>query len=120
MFDGEGRSLFKPLLRRRATAILRLRSRVGRRTRFARPPAREAQALLHSLIPAPTAHILPAQYIVGRGSDLFREVCRHDAEGIVSKWTQSPYRVFGGRSPWLNVLNQSYSQREGRHELFDR
>ena len=34
-------------------------------------------------------------HVPGRGRDLFRLVCDHDAEGIVAKWARGPYHVDG-------------------------
>jgi hypothetical protein len=44
-------------------------------------------------------------------------MCAHDLEGIVAKRLTDPY---GPRVRWLKIKNPSYSQNEGRRELFDR
>jgi len=41
-----------------------------------------------------------------------------DLEGIVAKRLADPYAP--GRTTWLKILNRSYSQKEGRSELFER
>jgi ATP-dependent DNA ligase len=41
-----------------------------------------------------------------------------DLEGIVAKRLADPYAP--GRTPWFKILNRSYSQKEGRSELFER
>jgi hypothetical protein len=60
-----------------------------------------------------------ADYIVGRGFDLFRAVCERDCGGIVANWAPSPYRVLGNLTPWLKIRNPHYSQSVGRHEFFN-
>lgn len=57
----------------------------------------------------------------GRGCDLFKLAVAHDLEGVVAKLASGNY-VSGDRvrTSWFKVLNRHYSQREGRHELFDR
>jgi hypothetical protein len=60
--------------------------------------------------------IAEALAIEGRGKALFGAVEQHDLEGIVAKRKADPYRR-GVR--WWKVLNPAYSQREGRHELFN-
>jgi ATP-dependent DNA ligase len=44
-------------------------------------------------------------------------MCAHNLEGIVAKRLKDPY---GPRVRWLKVKTPSYSQNEGRCELFDR
>ena len=57
--------------------------------------------------------------VQGRGEDFYRVVCEHDLEGIVAKATQGPYFSDGLRTNWLKIKNPSYSQMEGRFELFE-
>jgi hypothetical protein len=46
-------------------------------------------------------------------------VCQKGLEGIVGKWKHGPYLDGRDRNTtWCKVLNPSYSQRAGRHELF--
>ena len=44
-------------------------------------------------------------------------MCTYDLEGIVAKRLRDPYAP---RARWLKIKNRSYSQNEGRHELFER
>jgi bifunctional non-homologous end joining protein LigD len=60
--------------------------------------------------------IAEALAIEGRGMALFAAVEEHDLEGIVAKRKADPYRR---GVKWFKVLNAAYSQREGRHELFN-
>jgi bifunctional non-homologous end joining protein LigD len=44
------------------------------------------------------------------GDALFREMARHDQEGIVAKRLDAPYRA-GKQPTWLKIKNKSYSRR---------
>ena len=44
-------------------------------------------------------------------------MCAHDLEGVVAKRLKDGY---GSRVRWLKIKNPSYSQNEGRREVFDR
>ena len=44
--------------------------------------------------------------------------CAHDIEGIVAKQKNWPYRSNGKLSPWLKIKSPTYSQAEGRGEIF--
>ena len=54
---------------------------------------------------------LPARAIRRLAPDaIFREIARHDQEGIVAKRMNAPYRA--GRQPtWLKIKNRDYSRR---------
>ena len=65
----------------------------------------------------PELPLLYARPIEERGIDLFRQVCEMDLEGMVAKHKLSAYG--SDELPWIKVLNASYSQREGRRELFE-
>jgi bifunctional non-homologous end joining protein LigD len=54
---------------------------------------------------------------IGEGRPLFNAVCRLDLEGIVAKRMDDGY---GPKAQWFKILNPSYSQKEGRAELFER
>ena len=55
--------------------------------------------------------------VAGRGLKLFELMCTHDLEGVVAKRLRDGY---GSRVRWLKIKNPSYSQAEGRRELFDK
>ena len=61
--------------------------------------------------------ISEALSVTGRGHKLFELMCAHDLEGVVAKRLKDGY---GSRVRWLKIKNPSYSQNEGRRELFDR
>jgi alpha-N-acetylglucosamine transferase len=46
-------------------------------------------------------------------------VCELDLEGIVAKRLDGAYRIVEPL-PWRKIKNPSYSQKVGRHELFER
>jgi ATP-dependent DNA ligase len=53
------------------------------------------------------------------GRLLFEQIVKMDLEGMVCRRKSSPYRVTEKPSPyWIKVKNPSYSQAEGREELF--
>jgi len=58
-------------------------------------------------------------HVPGRGRDLFRLVCDHDAEGIVAKWARGTYHTDQRTTSWLKVKNPTYSQAGGRHQFFE-
>ncbi len=68
-------------------------------------------------IPERPSLLLYLDHIEGQGVDLFHLACGLDLEGIVAKPKASVYR--SQQKPWIKVKNPSYSQAEGRRELFD-
>jgi bifunctional non-homologous end joining protein LigD len=61
-----------------------------------------------------------AEHVEASGTSLFQRVCELDLEGIVAKHKAAPYVTEREHSTWFKVLNRSYSQKEGREELFER
>jgi ATP-dependent DNA ligase len=55
--------------------------------------------------------------VEARGRELFEAVCQLDLEGIVAKRKADPY---GAQTTWYKVKNPTYTQAEGRRELFER
>jgi bifunctional non-homologous end joining protein LigD len=62
--------------------------------------------------------LLYAQHIEREGKRFFAEICSRDLEGIVAKRKMGVYKDDG--TGWLKIKNPSYSQAEGRQELFER
>ena len=54
------------------------------------------------------------------GTALFQRVCEMDLEGIVAKHSYGPYVTEAQRTTWFKIKNRSYSQMQGREELFER
>jgi len=103
--DGDGRSQFVELLRRRGEPLELL--------------LLERKRELRRIIPRRSTSVLYLDHIEERGRDLFAEVCARDLEGIVGKLKLAPYRATLPSS-WVKVRNPAYSQAQSRGELFDR
>ena len=71
---------------------------------------------LRSIVPSGATSILYAESIVGQGVALFGEACARDLEGIVAKRRDS---LYDPKHPWTKIKNPAYSQKVGRHELFN-
>jgi hypothetical protein len=59
-------------------------------------------------------------YVEGSGTALSQRVCDLDLEGIIAKHKFAPYVAERDSSTWVKILNQQYSQKQGREELFER
>ncbi len=57
------------------------------------------------------------ELFIGCGKSLYDVVCRFDLEGVVCKRLEDQYAP---EVRWWKVPNPNYSQKEGRHELFQR
>jgi ATP-dependent DNA ligase len=64
--------------------------------------------------------MLYVDHVAEFGKALFAETLKRDLEGIVAKPGISRYRHIGGLSPWIEIRNPKYSQKEGRADLFNR
>jgi len=62
--------------------------------------------------------LLYAQHVECEGKKFFAEICARDLEGIAAKRKLGIYKDDG--NSWLKVKNPTYSQAEGRHDLFRR
>jgi bifunctional non-homologous end joining protein LigD len=80
-------------------------------------PLSERRRHLQNILPTGSAIISEALSVTGRGHKLFELMCTHDLEGVVAKRLKDGY---GPSVRWLKIKNLSYSQNEGRRELFDR
>ncbi len=115
--DATGRPIFLDLLRREGEAsyiafdVLWLD---GRNLRAL--PLTERKRRLRRLMRTRSKLIKEPLYVPGRGRDLFNVVCQHDLEGIVAKRKGDAYVP---SSRWIKIKNPSYSQVEGRGELFN-
>jgi bifunctional non-homologous end joining protein LigD len=56
----------------------------------------------------------------GNGTALYRLACQLDLEGIVAKRADSRYENDPNKRNWIKIKNPSYSQKEGRGDLFRR
>ena len=80
-------------------------------------PLTERRRHLQSIVPKGPTIVSEPLSVTGTGHKLFDLMCAHDLEGVVAKRLKDPY---GPRVRWLKIKNPSYSQNEGRRELFDR
>jgi len=118
--DDSGRSVFNDLLFRRRECVffafdllfldgedLRALPLIERKARWKRLLRRKRPPLLY------------VDHIKARGRPFFEKVCELDLEGIVAKRKTAAYRATEKPSPyWIKIKNPTYSQAEGRHELF--
>ena len=115
--DPRGRPVFLDLMRRTGEAsyvafdLLWLNGEDLRRRLLV-----ERKLALRSVLPQSPSLIEEAIWIPERGLDLFRLVVEHDLEGIVAKRKDDAYTP---RAKWIKIKNPSYSQAEGRGELFN-
>jgi bifunctional non-homologous end joining protein LigD len=117
--DSEGRSQFMPLLRRHEQPVFYCFDVLWLDGVDLREvPLIRRKSMLRARLSTASEHVLIADHIVGRGVDFFRAVCARNSEGIVAKLADSPYRLLKGRSPWIKIRNTSYTQVDGRHDLF--
>jgi ATP-dependent DNA ligase len=78
----------------------------------------ERKRWLQAVMPRMDSRLLYMDHVVGRGLDLFREVCRRDLEGIVAKWRFGRYHSDGITTTWFKVKNPTYSQGIDRSDIF--
>ena len=116
--DRTGKSVFKELLFRKgrprfyAFDLLWFNGEDLRRLRLV-----ERKKRLKKLVKtSKNRSLLFADHISGRGADLYRMICEGNLEGIVAKRKNSKYSA---SAKWIKIKNPTYTQSEGRHELFD-
>ena len=84
-------------------------------------PLLERKAALKKLLRRKRSRILYLDHVEADGCLLFEQIVKMDLEGIVCKRKDSPYPVTEKPSRyWIKVKNATYSQAEGREELFER
>jgi bifunctional non-homologous end joining protein LigD len=116
--DGDGRINFWELMRGRgilayaAFDLLRLNGRDLRSL-----PLSQRKRRLQQLIPAAVGPLNRVPCFEGEGRELFEAACGLDLEGIVAKRRTDPYAP---DTTWFKVKNPTYTQAEGRWELFER
>jgi bifunctional non-homologous end joining protein LigD len=116
--EDEGRISFWDLMRGRGTLayaafdVLWLNGRDLRQL-----PLTQRKKRLERLIPASVGALNRVPCFENDGLELFEATCRLDLEGIVAKRKADPY---GPETAWYKIKNPSYTQSEGRSELFER
>ena len=119
--DESGRPIFLDVMRRRgpfafvAFDVLAANGKDVRRLELV-----DRKKILKAIAPKGSTSILSVQHVSGRGRELFAAVCAKDLEGIVAKRKRGLYDPNAPGSAWVKIKNPSYSQAEGRHELFER
>jgi len=116
--DDEGRIDFWGLMRGQGTlayAAFDLLWINGRDIRHR--PLRERKRRLERLIPASVGALNRIPCFQREGRELFEAACGLDLEGIVAKRSSDPYSP---ETAWYKIKNPTYTQAEGRAELFER
>ena len=115
--DETGRPQFYELLRGRQAPVYIAFDVVWLNGVDLRPlPLYERRRCLQVILPARSPSISEALSVTGRGCELFELMCVNDLEGVVAKRLADPYDP---RVRWLKIKNPSYSQAEGRGDLFN-
>jgi bifunctional non-homologous end joining protein LigD len=118
--DDEGRSQFKTLLFKRGEPVFAVFDILWLNGVDVRPkPLRRRKHLLAEVIPSTGQRLLRVDHVEGQGVELFELACARDLEGVVGKWAAGVYGSDGRTTSWVKVKNSSYSQAEGRGELFE-
>jgi|1186.fasta_scaffold173554_1 bifunctional non-homologous end joining protein LigD len=80
-------------------------------------PLSRRKLRLDKLIPASVGALNRIPCFEAEGRELFEAACRLDLEGIVAKRKDDPYAP---ETAWYKIKNPTYTQAEGRAELFER
>jgi bifunctional non-homologous end joining protein LigD len=116
--DDDGRINFWDLMRERGTLayvafeLLWLNGRDLRSLPLVRRKKR-----LERLVPASVGALNRMPCFENAGQQLFDAACRLDLEGIVAKRKAD---VYAAETAWFKIKNPTYTQVEGRAELFER
>src|SRR6266516_2216634 len=124
VFDGEivaldedGRPIFNDLLfGRREPVYVPFDVLIADGENVTALPLKDRKALLTKIVRR--YRLQKIDWVIGEGKAAFQAVCDLDLEGIVAKRMTDAYEP--GKTRWWKVLNRSYSQKEGRAELFER
>src|SRR5579864_4477158 len=117
--NGAGKPEFRDLLHRRGEprfVAFDLLWCDGQDLRYS--PLTERKQKLRTILPTGSDRVLYCDHVEGDGEGLFQVACDNDLEGIVAKCKFDPY--IEKQASWLKIRNTSYSQWEGREELFER
>ena len=116
--DDDGRINFLDLMRRRGTLAYAAFDVLWLNGRDLRDlPLTQRKKRLERLIPASVGALNRLPCFEEHGRELFEAACGLDLEGIVAKRKADPY---GPRTIWYKIKNPTYTQAEGRGELFER
>ena len=116
--DPEGRQDFRALLEGRGNLHYAAFDALWVNGRDLRAlPLTRRKRVLRRVVQATSTALSQVFMMEGRGCDMLRAAERLDLEGIVAKRTTDPY---GPDTVWYKIRNQTYTQAEGRWELFRR
>lgn len=87
------------------------------RHRASRLSLTKRKARLDRVLPENGPTVFKVLTVEEHGTELFQAVQRLDFEGIIAKRKADPYTP---RTPWYKIKNPTYTQAEGRGELFER
>ena len=107
----------RPADRPRQSSLRRVRRALGRGRDLRALPLTRRKLALTGLVPATTTVVSQVFSIEERGRDLFDAAERLDLEGIVAKRLADPYRR---DTVWYKIKSRTYTQGEGRWELFQK
>jgi bifunctional non-homologous end joining protein LigD len=114
--DSEGRQSFRDLMAGRGNLHYAAFDALWVEGKDLRPLLlTRRKQMLTGLVPATTTVLSQVFSIAERGRDLFAAVERLDMEGIVAKRKADPYRP---ETVWYTIKSRTYTQGEGRRELF--
>jgi bifunctional non-homologous end joining protein LigD len=119
--DHLGRSVFADMMQRRHPAryfAFDLLSLNGED--LTKLPLLTRKEKLKRILPSRSPHVLYVDHSRGNGTALYRLACQLDLEGIVAKRAASPYGQNAKGEDWIKIKNPTYSQKEGRGDLFKR
>lgn len=125
VIDGDGRSLFAAMMtgKRHLARFFAFDVLSINGTDLRQLPLVERKTQLKGILPRRSRYVLYVDHVRGTGKQLYEWICAWDLEGIVAKRADSRYEFTGSnlnRSPWLKIKNKSYTQKDGREELFDK
>jgi bifunctional non-homologous end joining protein LigD len=78
-------------------------------------PLKERRAMLAKIVRR--YRMQNSEPVLAEGKAAFKAVCELDLEGIVAKRLADPYSP---KTKWWKILNEDYSKKAGRAELFER
>ena len=115
----DGKPQFYDLMRRREPQYLYAFDLLWLNGRDQRGlPLLERKRRLRQIVSRPPSPLLYVDHVVGAGVELFEAVGRNDLEGIVGKRADARYTP---EDPtWVKIKTRTYSQIEGRRELFEK
>jgi bifunctional non-homologous end joining protein LigD len=117
--DEDGRTVFAALMQRSKEIHYLAFDLLWLNGRDLRPlPLLARKDRLKRLLPARSPHMLYVDHVRATGTELYQVVCQLDLEGIVAKRADSSYEDKRNHPHWIKIKNQTYSQKEGRGDLF--